>query len=92
MTRTLTFAVDRLEGDIAVLVGDDGRQLDIPRRQLPKDGQREGAVLRVEINEEGEPVWGHARVDREEERRRIADARERLRRLKATDPGGDISL
>ena len=92
MTRTLTLAVDRLEGKIAVLIADDGRELEVSRRQLPQDGRREGAVLRVDLNESGEPVWPSARVDREEEERRLDEARRRLDRLRATDPGGDVSL
>jgi hypothetical protein len=92
VTRVLTLAVDRLEGRIAVLIADDGRELELPRRQLPKDARREGVVLRVELSERGEPIWSSARVDREEEQRRLDDARRRLDRLKATDPGGDVSL
>lgn len=92
MTLVLTLAVDRLEGRIAVLIGDDGREVELLRRQLPKDARREGAILHVELDESGGPIWSTARVDREEEQRRLDDARRRLERLKATDSGGDFSL
>jgi hypothetical protein len=92
MSRTLTLVVDRLEGRIAVLIADDDSEIEVARRQLPKDGRREGAVLVVELDEESQPVWSSARVDREDEQRRLDDAQRRLDRLKATDPGGDVSL
>jgi hypothetical protein len=92
MTRILTVAVDRLEGSVAVIVMDDGRQLDIPRRRLPKEGRRAGAVMQVEVNEKQEPIWSTARVDRGQEQRRLDEARQRLDRLKASDSGGDVSL
>lgn len=92
MTRSRTITVDRLEGSVAVVVMDDGRQIDVPRRRLPKEGRREGAVMQVELNEKREPIWSTARVDRAEEQRRLEEARARLERLKSTDPGGDISL
>lgn len=92
MTRAIILVVDRLEGRTAVLIDDDDREFTIPRRQLPDNGRREGAVLRVELDQEAGPIWSTARVDRDEERRRLDDAQRRLDRLKATDPGGDISL
>lgn len=92
MTRTITLVVDRLEGRTAVLIGDDDHEREVLRHKLPKDGRREGAVLRVELDQEAGPIWSTARVDRDEERRRLDDAQRRLDRLKATDPGGDISL
>jgi hypothetical protein len=92
MTRILTLAVDRLEARTAVLIADDGREYEVPRRQLPQDGRREGAVLRVDLSASGDPIWPSATVDREEEGRRLDEARRRLERLRSTDPGGDISL
>jgi len=86
------FVVDRLEGKVAVVVGDDGRTLNVERRALPAAARREGAVLRVAIGDADAPVWATAEVDHEEEQRRQADARRRLDRLKKSDPGGDISL
>jgi len=93
MSQRVTFVVDRLEGKMAVLVADsDERQLDVPRRALPKDGRREGAVLTVELDASGAPDWRTARVDEEEERRRREDSVRQLDRLKKRDPGGDIAL
>jgi len=91
--RRAIFVVDRLEDKMAVLVADaDERQVDVPRRALPRDARREGAVLRVTLTDTGVPDWSTAEVDRAEEQRRLEEARERLDKLKASDPGGDISL
>lgn len=92
MRGSVTFTVDRLEARVAVLIDDDGRELEVARRRLPKDARREGAVVRVELDDDREPVWTTAAVDHEEERRRLGDARERLDRLKRSDPGGDVAL
>lgn len=88
-----TFVVDRIEGKMAVLVADaDERQIDVPRTALPKDARREGTVLRVQLDKTGQLDWSTAEVDRAEEQRRLEEARQRLDKLKASDPGGDISL
>lgn len=92
MRGSVTFTVDRLEARVAVLIDDDGRELEVARRRLPKDARREGAVVRVELDDDREPVWTTAAVDLEEEQRRLGDARERLDRLKRSDPGGDVAL
>lgn len=92
MRGRVTFTVDRLESRVAVLIDDDGRELEVARRRIPKDARREGAVLRVELDSSGEPDWTTAAVDAEEEKRRLADARARLERLKGRDPGGDVVL
>lgn len=90
MRGRVTFTVDRLEARVAVLLDDDGREFEVARRRLPKDARREGAVLRVEVDADGEPDWKTAAVDTDEEERRLGDARERLERLKGRDPGGDV--
>ncbi|MGQ0714818.1 MAG: DUF3006 family protein [Gemmatimonadaceae bacterium] len=92
MKGRVTLTVDRLEARVAVLIDDDGRELEVARRRLPKDARREGAVLRVDLDDDREPVWTTAVADHEEEQRRLADARERLERLRRSDPGGDIEL
>jgi hypothetical protein len=92
MRGRIVYTVDRLEARVAILIDDDGRELEIPRRRLPKNARREGAVLRVELDGSGEPDWATAAVDAEEEERRLADARDRLNRLKQRDPGGDVVL
>ncbi len=84
------YVVDRIEGKIAVVVGDNGRSFDVPKRQLPH-GSREGTVLRVE--ERGDTIdWSRAVIDDAERKRRLERARETLRRLGETDPGGDVKL
>ena len=84
------FVVDRFEGKTAVVVGDDGRPFDVPKRDLPK-GAKEGTVLRVEADDD--PVdWSLAEIDKAERDRRLKVARDRLDRLSKTDSGGDIEL
>jgi len=85
------FAVDRLEGRYAVLVGDDGSQHEVPRKQLPK-GTTESSVLEVSLDESGKPDWAGARLDAAEKERRIKRALALLEELKKRDPGGDIVL
>jgi len=85
------YTVDRVEGDVAVLVGDDGAAIDVPRNTLPVR-VREGMVLRVRLAGRGRPDWSICTIDDEERERRLADARERLGRLRRTDPGGDVVL
>jgi len=84
------YVIDRIEGKIAVVVGDDGRSFDVPKRQLPR-GCREGTVLRVEARS-GAINWSQAIIDDAERRQRLERGRETLRRLGETDPGGDVKL
>jgi len=83
--------VDRFEGRIAVLIGDDGTQHDVPRKQLPK-GTAESSVLEVTLDRHGHPNWATARLDQTERERRLERAKELLEELKKRDPGGDIVL
>ncbi len=89
--REAFYTVDRLEGDLAVLVGDEGVALDVPRNTLPVR-VREGVVLRVRLAPDGRPDWSSGTVDDAERERRLEQARERLERLRRTDPGGDVVL
>jgi hypothetical protein len=70
LTRTRTYAVDRLDGRLARLVSDDGTAAEIPRRWLPTP-LREGAVMRVTVRPGG-PDWATAQFD--EVRRKWRDA------------------
>ena len=88
--RAAFYTVDRVEGDIAVLVGDDGVVFDVRRNALPVR-VREGIVLRVPLSDRG-PDWSSCTIDDAERERRLAEARERLARLRKTDPGGDVVL
>lgn len=85
------YVVDRIEGTTAVIVADDGHEFDVPRRALPK-GCREGTVLRINAGSMESPDWAHAVIDETERVRRLERARDTLRRLSETDPGGDVEL
>ncbi len=85
------YTVDRLEGEIAVLVGDDGAALDVVRKALPVR-LRPGSVLRVLLTATGLPDWSSAVVDGAERARRLERARELLEPLRRTDPGSDVVL
>jgi hypothetical protein len=89
--KTVFYAVDRIEGRMAVLVGDDGRSLEFLRRDLPKKA-REGSLLRVRVSQGGVPDFRAAVVDDVERKRRIAEAKGTQDELQATDPGGDVAL
>ncbi len=85
------YTVDRMEGEIAVLVRDDGTALDVAGKALPVT-LRPGSVLRVPLTATGLPDWSSAAVDDAERARRLQRARERLERLRRTDPGSDVVL
>jgi hypothetical protein len=85
------FAVDRFEGEYVVLIGDDETAYDVKRAELPAS-LREGSVLSVKQNEEGQLLWSDARLDVTEYQRRLENTRQQLRELKKRDPGGDITL
>ena len=89
--RDVFYSVDRLERAVAVLVGDDGVALDVLTKRLPVK-VREGLVLRVRLDADGTPDWSSATIDDAERERRLREARDRLERLRATDPGGDVVL
>lgn len=86
-----TWVVDRIEGEVAVLVADDDQEiLDMPLNVLPR-GLREGAVLKVPESK-GHPLWGSAMLDEELRLKRLRQAETALHELKKRDPGGDIVL
>ncbi len=91
------YVVDRFEGRLAVLMADDeeGATVDVSRAELPagiEEGIGEGAVLVVPISESGQPQWGSATRDLEEEARRLEEAKAILEELKRRDGGGDVVL
>jgi hypothetical protein len=81
--KTVRLAFDRIETgktEIAVLLDDDGNPINVPRSLLP-GGARPGDVLEVTLRRDLESTRG------------IADETRSLQKeLKATDPGGDLSL
>jgi len=85
------YAVDRIEGDRVILVADDGTTIEISRRHLPR-GVREGSVLSAETDGSGRPDWATVGLDEAERARRLQRARETMDRLRARDPGGDVTL
>jgi len=85
------YVVDRIEGKTAVVLGDDGLTFDVPRPKLPK-ACREGTVVRIDTASRGTPIWEEAVIDEAERARRLEKGGETLRRLRQTDPGGDIEL
>ena len=85
------YSVDRIEGALAVLVGDDGSEHEVSRKQLPK-GTVENSVLEVPLDGSGRPDWAGARLDPAERERRMQRALALLEELKKRDPGGDIVL
>jgi hypothetical protein len=89
--RTVVFVVDRVEGDVVVLIPDEGEAIEVPGSALPGH-IGEGAVIRVPLAEAGTPEWARAERDRDLEDQLIEEGRQRLDRLKRRDPGGDIAL
>ena len=86
------YVVDRRESDVCVLVTDAGANIDVPAKLLPPDCRAEGVVMRVPVSATGEPSWRDAKRDRDEERRRLGEAQERIKKLGRTDSGGDVTL
>ena len=72
--------VDRIEGEFAVLCGENGRCWDLPRWLLPA-GAREGTYLRLRIE-----------IDAQETESRRAEVWAVLERLRSRDAGGDLKL
>ncbi|WP_165073404.1 DUF3006 domain-containing protein [Paludisphaera rhizosphaerae] len=73
-------SVDRFEGDLAVLATEDGASIDVPRAWLP-EGAKPGDVLTLSLQRDDAATAKLA-----------ADTKKVQDELKATDPGGDITL
>jgi hypothetical protein len=76
-------SIDRFEGEkkqVAVLLTDDGTQINFPKALLPK-GLKSGDILTLTIERDVEATKGLA-----QETRAVQDD------LNKTDPGGDIKL
>jgi hypothetical protein len=77
----IRFSIDRFEGDkkqIAVLLTDDGEQINFPKALLPK-GSKGGDILTLTIERDAEAT-----------RKLAKDTHAVQEDLKKTDPGGDI--
>ncbi len=91
MTDRHRWIVDRFEGDLAVVEVDGGAMLDLPRWLLPR-GAREDDVLAVTVEADAErAVITLARDSGATQDARNA-SRATLDRLRARDPGGDVTL
>jgi len=80
VTMKITLSFDRWEGRFAILLADEGQQIDFPRELLPKEA-KPGDVLSLAID-----------VDREATEALKKDTKELQDRLKKTDSGKDIEL
>jgi len=76
----LSLSFDRYEGNIAVLLIDDGRQVDFPKELLPK-GAKPGDMLSFSIE-----------VDREATESLKRETQSLQDKLRKTDSGEDIKL
>jgi hypothetical protein len=72
--------IDRFEGPIAVLLGEDGKPIELPRALLPA-GAAEGSVLRFSLE-----------IDEEATKALSDELKAVQKELKKTDPGGDLTL
>lgn len=88
------WTVDQIEEDIAAVEHDGDRVHTIPRSLLPPDA-REGDVLAVTVARatDGDRTTISVEIDRAATRDALARSRrQRARRPKQDDPGGDITL
>lgn len=69
------YAVDRIDGDVAVLVDDEGAVVTVSWLDLP-EGTEEGSIVAIDFDDDGDPDWSSALLDEDERLRReqlIAD-------------------
>lgn len=85
------YAVDRVEGEQAVVFSDGGEEYVVPLAKLPA-GTREGTIIRVGEDAAGAPAWPTAWIDEAEARRRSQEVEDILRDLRGRDPGGDVQV
>ncbi len=85
------YSVDRIEGELAILIGDSGEEHSVQLHQLP-GGTTEGTVLRVTRDADGRLAWQSAQIDQAEAKRRTQEAEDLLNKLRGRDPGGDVDL
>ncbi len=84
-----TYVVDRIEGELVVLVEDEsGEKVNLDSWELPPVD--EGTVLAVKLDNNGKTQWGSVSVLEDETERRKNMGKERIEELKRRDPGSDI--
>lgn len=74
---THIYAVYRIEGEVAILVGEELDEVAVPLSDLP-DPISEETVLLVPRHADGTPVWRTAVIDEESDDRRRAEEAEAL--------------
>jgi hypothetical protein len=84
------YVVDRVQEDVAVLMGDDGDEVAHPVYRL-RCQVGEGTVLRVPLGRDGQPEFLRAVVDEAERKRRKDAAGGALGELRKRDRGGDVT-
>ena len=85
------WAVDRIEGEVAVLVSDtNNRIVEVSLKKLPK-GTKEKSILDI-FERRDQPIWGSAVLDESIEVQRKKEAEAIVEHLKQRDPGGDIKV
>ena len=76
MSSNRYYAVEQLNGQIAVLADDEGKSVALPVSRLPK-GVVQGCVLSIRLDNAGTPSWSSAEIDEDEAKRRSEET-ERL--------------
>ena len=71
-----TYSVDRIEGEYAVLVGDNGPDRPVLLAELP-EGVKAGSILRLEAG-----VYSLDATEEQQRRRQILSLQDKLRRKK----------
>ncbi|MHC5540405.1 DUF3006 domain-containing protein [Singulisphaera rosea] len=75
-----SLSIDRFEGTLAVLLTEDGDQINVPKSMLPK-GSKAGDVLTLTLERD------------EAATRQVADKTAQVQaELRKTDPGGVVKL
>jgi hypothetical protein len=87
-----TWAVDRVEGELAIVVQEDDEIVVQVGVVELGDYAVEGALLRVPLGPVGEPLWAEATRALEAEAERRVGAGKRIAELQERDPGGDVAL
>jgi hypothetical protein len=91
MSTEKIYVVDRIEGELVVLVADEsGEKVNLDSWELP--AVDEGTVLAVKVDANNKPQWGSVSVLDEETERRRKHGSEQIEELKKRDPGGDINI
>lgn len=85
------YVVDRLEGDVVVLIGDNSKAVDVRASDLSVE-VAEGDCLRVPVKADGTEAWQRAWLDEELREQRLKENQAVLDELKKRDPGGDVVL